>query len=89
MSLEDRSVIGLESVSATLARFFLGGKLRQLCETLQHVYHIWIVEHVEFQQFSQVLHSRRNTVDEIFLTFEISAETVCAEHLQRAEQHEE
>ena len=37
---------------------------------------------------AQVVHSRRYGVEEVLLALEIAAEAVCAEHLQRAEEHE-
>ncbi len=76
------------SVASRLHRLLYTGKLRQLCKTAQHVCHIRIWETVEFEQFAQVLDGRRYRLYEMPLLFEISAETVCAKHLQRTEEDE-
>ena len=64
---------------------------RHLGESAQHIHHVRIGEHLlaQLQQRAEVVHSRRNGIDEVLLALEVAAETVCAEHLQRAEEYEE
>ena len=79
----------LETVGACQRRLFQPGELRQLGKLAQHIHKIWICEDVEFQQLAQVLHGMGNAVKKMLFTLEIAAEAVCAEHLERAEQHEQ
>ena len=41
------------------------------------------------QQFPQILHGRGNGRDEVLLALKIASETVCSQHLQRAEQNKQ
>ena len=87
--LIDVAICCLITVGTLCHRLFLLRKLRQFGKTAQEVHHIWIREHVEFHQFTQVLYCRRYAVEEMLLALELSTETVCAKHLKGAEQHEE
>ena len=64
-------------------------KLRQLGDFLQHLHHIWIWKFVVVEQFAQILYCGWYGVDKMFLMLKISAESVCSQHLQCAEEHEE
>ena len=60
-----------------------------LTQAAKHVQQVRIVETVKLEQLTQVLNGRRNGVDEVLLTFEIAAETIGTQHLQRTEEHKE
>ena len=64
------------------------GKLRHVHKVVKHlvevgVLNIWVV----FQQVAQVVDGKWHALDEMRLFFEIATETVCSQHLKRAEQH--
>ena len=52
--------------------------LRQLREPRQHIAQVRVGEQVltQFEQVAQVIHSGRDTVDEMLLMLEVTAETV-------------
>ena len=79
----------LVSVGAVGCSLLNHCKLRQLCDFLQHLHHIWIWKFVVVEQFAQILYCGWYGVDKMFLMLKISAESVCAQHLQCAEEHEE
>ena len=60
-----------------------------LTQAAKHVQQVRIVETVKLEQLTQVLNSRRNGVDEVLLTFEIAAETIGTQNLQRTEKYKE
>ena len=48
-----------------------------------------IMEALEFQQFTQILHGRWNRVDEMLLALKVPTETISTQHLQRTEKDKE
>ena len=91
MSRVDVLVGGLVAVGARHSRLLDMSIARHLGESAQHIHHVGIWEHLlaQLQQRAEVVHSRRNGIDEVLLALKVAAETVCAEHLQRAEEYEE
>ena len=71
----------LITVGTTHGWLFYQCETGQLGEPSQQIHEIRIGEAVEFQQFAQVLNSRRDRVDEVFLLFEISSEAIGTQHL--------
>ena len=82
---------GLIAVEAIGGRLLYQGELRQFGESLQHFHQVRIGEHLlaHSQQIPQIPHGGGDAFQEVSLTFEIASKAVSAQHLQRAEEHEE
>ena len=67
----------------TLHRF-LGGwsELGQSHQGREHLMQVWIGAAAIGQKMTQVIHCRRNTLQKVLLTFEISTEAVGTQYLK-------
>ena len=64
-------------------------ELRQLRQAAQHTDQIRIGEVTLVEQLTDILHSRRNRLDEVGLALEVATETIGTQHLQLTEQHKQ
>ena len=67
------------------------GVTRHGSQAAQHVHHVGIREYVvaELEKLAEIVHSGRNGVEEVFLSLEITTESVCSKHLKCAEKHKQ
>jgi len=67
----------------------LRSELRQADELREHFAEVGIGAAAFAEQLAQVVHCRRNAVEEMFLALKVSTETVCTKHLKQTEEDAE
>ena len=63
--------------------------LRQFRQTTEHINQVRIGERTLTEQLAQILHGRRNALDEVLLALEIASEAVSPQYLQLTEEYKQ